>query len=88
MTTIKIGGETVDTDDPCALYQALYAVKLKRLAGEAVEESEIRSPATLRRIRTASVPIAELDRELALLAQACDLKTSARRRHARTFNFI
>lgn len=80
--TVKINGASVDADDPCALWQALYAVKLKRIAGEAVEEGEIASPVTRRRMRYGSVPLAELDAELDRLAAACDLKNGKRRRFA------
>ena len=55
MSVVTIGGVSVDTDDPCALWQALYAYKLKVLAGEQVEEFEIRSPVTNRRRQSCSV---------------------------------
>lgn len=87
MATIKIDGASVDTDDPCALYQALYAVKLKRLAGSAVEEGDVQSPVTRRRMRYATVPMDDLDAELARLAGACDAKLGKRRRGAATFTF-
>lgn len=87
MPTVTIDGAPIDIEDPCALYQALYAVKLKRLAGERVEEGEIQSPATRRRMRYATVSIAELDAELARLAGACDAKNGKRRRGAATFHF-
>lgn len=38
MATITIGGVSVDTDDPCALYQALLGARLKMLAGESISE--------------------------------------------------
>jgi len=87
MATVKIDGTPVDVEDPCTLYQALYAVKLKRLAGDLVEEGEIASPVTRRRMRYASVSIAELDAELSRLAAACDAKNGKRRRGAATFHF-
>jgi hypothetical protein len=51
MATVKLGGVDVDQEDPCALYQALYSAKLQLLAGERVEETEIRSPVSQNRIR-------------------------------------
>ena len=53
MASVKIAGALVDTDDPCALYQALYAAKIKLLAGEEIEETEIRSPVTQQRLKIA-----------------------------------
>jgi len=87
MATVKIDGATVDADDPCALYQALYAVKLKRLAGDAVEEGEIASPVTRRRMRYAAVSLSDLDAELSSLAAVCDAKNGKRRRGAASFHF-
>jgi hypothetical protein len=79
MTMVTINGSSVDVDDPCALYQALYAVKLKILAGDHVEETEVRSPVTLNRIRVAAANLAAIDRELMKLSEACTLKTTGRR---------
>ncbi|NTF87505.1 hypothetical protein G6L46_10250 [Agrobacterium rhizogenes] len=88
MPTVMINGATVDTDDPCALYQALYAVKLKRLAGEQVAETEIRSPVGQRRIQVSSVSMADLDAELNRLADACSQKNGgARRRFAKSIRW-
>lgn len=79
MTTVKIDGVDVDTDDPCALYQALYAVKLKRLANEQVSEVEIKSPVGQRRMQVATVSLDDLNAELNRLADACQKKTSGKR---------
>jgi len=87
MATVKIDGATVDMDDPCALYQALYAIKLKRIAGESIEEGEIASPVTRRRMRYATVSLSDLDAELSRLASACDAKSGKRRRGAASFHF-
>ncbi|AID18317.1 hypothetical protein [Rhizobium leguminosarum] len=76
---VTIGGVAVDADDPCALYQALYATKIRLLAGEEIDETEIRSPVTHRRIKIARANIAALDKELALLKAACELKTTGNR---------
>ena len=77
---VVLAGVPVDADDPCALWQALYAAKLKRIAGESFEEVEIQSPATRRRIRVAATSMADLDRELEELARACAAKRGERRR--------
>ncbi|MBD9390138.1 hypothetical protein IB237_23335 [Agrobacterium sp. AGB01] len=77
MTTfVKIAGMTVDLDDPCAMYAALAAVKAKRLAGEQIEESEIRSPVMQQRVKVASSSIADIDKELVRLQAACQAKTT------------
>lgn len=76
MATIVLGGATVDMDDPCALYQALYAAKLKLLAGERVEETEIRSPVSQNRIRVSIANMAAIDAELQRLSVACTAKTT------------
>lgn len=74
--TVKIGGMIVDAEDPCALYAALYTAKLKRVAGEQIEESEIRSPVMQQRIRIASSSLDDIEKELARLQAACQAKTS------------
>ncbi|NVP56080.1 hypothetical protein [Mycoplana rhizolycopersici] len=79
MATVKMNGTAVDGDDPCALYQALYAVKLQILSGERVEEMSIQSPVTREMVRFSSTNMAALDRELERLSAACNLKTSGRR---------
>lgn len=85
MTTVKIGAQTVNIDDPCALYNALYAVKLNRLAGQAVEETMVKSPVTQRQIKVASVSMADLEAELAVLKSACERKNGRAARRAITF---
>lgn len=75
-TMIKIAGMTVDADDPCSMYAALAAVKAKRLAGEQIEESEIRSPVMQQRVKLASSSIADIDKELVRLQAACQAKTN------------
>lgn len=86
---VTIGGVTVDADDPCALYQALYAAKLKLLGGERLEEVEIRSPVNQRRMRISATNIKALDEELMRLAQACAAKTGGQRaRYAKRMRFV
>lgn len=84
---VTIGGTTVDADDPCALYQALYAAKIKLLAGERVEETEIRSPVTSRRLKVAASNMAALDTELMRLSAACSAKSGNRSRYAKRMRF-
>lgn len=76
MNSVKIGGVTVDVEDPCALYAALAAAKTKRLAGEQVEETEIRSPVMHQRLKVASSSMADIDAELVRLQAACMAKTN------------
>lgn len=87
-TMVTIGGASVDQDDPCALYQALYAVKLKILAGDRIEEIEIRSPVNQRRLRVAATNIKVLDDELMRLAAACSAKDGKRLRYAKRMRFV
>lgn len=82
MKPVKIGGAEVDQDDPCALWQALYAHKLKVLAGGAVEEIEVRSPVTQQRTRFGKANLDALDAELTRLQAACQAKQGYRRRYA------
>ncbi len=88
MATVKINGALIDGDDPCALYQALYAVKLQILSGERVEEMSIQSPVTREMVRFSPTSMAALDRELERLSAACTLKTSGKRaRFAKRIRF-
>lgn len=85
-----IGGVPVDLADPCALYAALYTVKW-RLAGEGVEETEIRSPVTHRRLKLSSVNMSLLDAELTKLSEACTAINSPcvrRTRFAKRIRFV
>ena len=85
---VSIGGAAIDADDPCALYQALYNVKLKRLSGEEVAEGEIRSAVSSRRFAFANAPLAALDRELDALRAQCEAKRTGRpQRHAISFGY-
>ena len=86
--TVKLDGVSVDAEDPCALWQALYNAKLKLLAGDWVEETEIQSPVTRRRIRVAVANIKAIDEELERLAAACQAKNGGgRRRYAARIRF-
>lgn len=85
---VKIGGVPVDVEDPCALYAALAAAKAQRLAGEQVEETEIRSPVMHQRLKVASSSIADIDKELVRLQAACQAKTTGCRPSRRwTFRY-
>lgn len=86
-TFISINGVDVDQDDPCALYQALYSVKLRILAGEHVEELQIQSPVTRELMRFSAANIKLLDVELMRLASACSAKDGKRQRYAKTMCF-
>lgn len=80
--TVRIGGIEVDETDPCALWQALYAVKLRMAAGEQIEEIEVRSPVTNQRTRFKPGDLKALDAELDRLQAACNAKSGRRRRFA------
>lgn len=79
MADVMIGGVAVDMDDACALWQALYAHKLRILSGQQVEEIELRSPVTTRRSRFGAGNLAALDAELSRLQAACEAKSGRRR---------
>lgn len=88
MTTVTINGVAVDLADPCALWEALYAVKLRLLAGEEIEETEIRSPVSQNRIRIARGNMAALDAELMRLQSACEkARTGKRIRYRKTMRY-
>jgi hypothetical protein len=79
MSTVTINGAVVDVDDPCALYQALYAVKLKILSGEHVEEISLQSPVSREMMRVSVANMGQLDKELMRLSAACTAKTTGKR---------
>ncbi|MUO27444.1 MULTISPECIES: hypothetical protein [Rhizobium/Agrobacterium group] len=79
MALVKINGVEVDQDDPCALFQALYSVKLRALAGEHVSQMSIQSPVTRDQVVFSSANLSALDTELNRLASACHEKTTGRR---------
>lgn len=88
MSTVVINGAAVDMANPCALWEALYAVKLRLLAGEEVEETEIRSPVSQNRIRVARSNMEALDAELRGLQAACEkLRTGKRIRYRKIMRF-
>jgi len=79
MTTISIGGSTVDTEDPCALYDALYNARLRMISGGFVEEVMIADLATTRRTRFSVGNMKALDAELARLKDLCAQATGGRK---------
>lgn len=83
MATVTINGAAVDADDPCAMWQALYAVKLKMIAGEIVQEMTLQSPVTRETVIFSPGKLASLDQELNRLQAACQAKRSGRRPSAR-----
>lgn len=88
MANVTINGVSVDQDDLCALYQALYAVKLRIMAGEQVEELSVMSPVTRETVRFSAANAKALDAELTRLAAACSLKSGMRSRFAKRMTFI
>lgn len=84
---VRIGGAAIELDDPCGLYQALYAAKLKRIAGEAPEEVQFRSPVSQQIVRLATISMRDLDAELDRLSRACSAKSGKRTRFAKTVGY-
>lgn len=80
---VIINGAQVDADDPCALYQALYAVKLKMLSGENVAEFSLQSPVTRETVTFAPGRMEDLEKELMRLSAACTAATTGRRQSRR-----
>lgn len=78
-TVVKIGGATLDMSDPCALWEALYAAKLKRLANEQVASYSIKSPVTQEDVNFATASMDQINKELRLLRDACEAKRTGRR---------
>jgi len=76
---VNINGASVDAEDPCSLYQALYAVKLKLIAGENVSEFSLQSPVTRETVVYNQGSLAEINKELMRLSAACTQKTTGRR---------
>lgn len=76
---VKIDGVTVDADDPCLLFQALYAVKLKIVSGASIAETMIQDPATRRQIAFQPANMPALEAELRRAQMACEAKNSGRR---------
>ena len=82
MKSVSIAGQEIDADDPCAIWQALYAFKLKAITSTVAEEIEIRSPVTNRRVKFSGADRAAIDEELRSLARACEAKSGKRTRFA------
>ena len=77
--TITINGVSLAATDYCGLYQALYAAKLKIIAGESVTEMTIRSPVTQETIVMTPANIKAIDAELIRLKQLCDAGSASPR---------
>jgi hypothetical protein len=89
MATVTINGQPVDADDPCALYQALFAAKLRLISGENVEEISLQAPDTRETTRFTAANMAALDRELMRLSGLCTAKTSGKpARYAKRMRFM
>lgn len=68
---IKLGGISVDADDPCALKSVLEVIRLKMISGEQVEEMSIQSPVTRETVRFSPTKLSALDAEIDRLDRAC-----------------
>lgn len=79
MSMIKLGGVSVDTSDPCALYQGLYVVKLKLISGEMTGEYSIQSPVTRETVVFSPSNLKALDAEMTRLQATCQQTTTGRR---------
>lgn len=79
MSVIKLGGVSVDTADPCALFEALQLVKLKLISGEMAGEYSIQSPVTREEVVFSPANLKSLDAEMTRLQAACQQKRNGRR---------
>ncbi|UXS04462.1 hypothetical protein [Agrobacterium tumefaciens] len=75
----KIGGATVDADDPCQVLAALQLVRTKLAAGESVEEFSIQSPTTRETVRFSPAKPAFLEQEIQRYSRLCSEKQGQRR---------
>lgn len=76
---ITIGGITVDIDDPCALYTAIYKIKMTLLSGGNASEVMIADLSTQRRTRFNPADMKSIDAELARLKDLCQQSTGGRK---------
>lgn len=76
---VKIGGVTVDADDPCALYAALQKVRLRLIAGESVNDIWIQDFNGQRRTRFTGASMHELEAEMARQKDLCQQSTGGRK---------
>lgn len=85
MSTVTIGGITVDASDPCALLEALRPAYFKMLAGET--EAEFRHGETSVRVNVFATNLTELRSVIERLEAKCAARQGRRRRHATSFRF-
>lgn len=85
MSTVTIGGVTVDASDPCALLGVLRPAYFKMLAGET--EAEIRHGETSIRLNVYATNLTELRSVIERLEAECAAKQGRRRRYATSFRF-
>jgi hypothetical protein len=72
---VTINGASINADDPCALYQALYAAKLRLISGENVEEITLQAPDTREITKFTAANMSALNIELRRLQTLCDGKS-------------
>jgi hypothetical protein len=84
-TPIKLGGETVDMDDACAMAAALKKVRLRLAAGDVEEMARFGED----EVRFSRANGADLDKEIDRYERACAAAapSAARRRFAKTMRF-
>jgi hypothetical protein len=78
MTTVVIGGVTVDADDPCALLSALRPAYLKMLAGETIVSTSHEGSTVMRAVGASN--LAQLRPVIRQLESECRTKQGKRRR--------
>lgn len=79
VNNVKIGGVTVDADDPCALHAALVKSRLRLITGEGINEVSIQDFNGHRRTRYSISRLADLDKEIARQKDLCEQSTGARK---------
>lgn len=85
MSTIEIGGASVEIDDPCALLDALRKAYYRLVAGEA--EVEVKYGSKSARFAVLGNQMSELRAAMADLEARCMAKNGIRRRGARTIRW-
>jgi len=85
-TLQKIGGITVDIEDPCQVLNALRLVRTKIGAGENVEEFSIQSPSTRETVRFTPAKPALLEQDIQRYERLC-AETRGQRTCGRRWQF-
>lgn len=85
MSTVTIGGVSVDAEDPCALLVALKPAYYRMLAGET--EAEFRHGDAAVRLSVQAMNLTEMRAVIERLEAECAARQGRRRRFAKGFRW-